>query len=63
MAPRVAVLLLAVAVFFASTSAQDFTAPSSAPAPAPDAGAAASVSALALVSSALVSLLAAAMMQ
>ncbi|KAI4997882.1 hypothetical protein ZWY2020_053224 [Hordeum vulgare] len=63
MAPRVAVLLLAVAVFFASASAQDFMAPSSAPAPAPDAGAAASVSALGLVSSALVSLLAAAMMQ
>ena len=70
MAPRIAVLLVAVAavasVFFASASAQDFMAPSSAPAPAPDTGAAAGtipVSALAVVSSALVSLLATTLMQ
>ncbi|KAI4975386.1 hypothetical protein ZWY2020_048993 [Hordeum vulgare] len=69
MAPRAAVLLVAMAVasvFFASASAQGIMAPSSAPAPAPDAGAAAGlapVSAVAVVASALVSLLAATLLQ
>ena len=73
MAPRAAVLLLAMAVasvFFASASAQGImapsSAPSSAPAPAPDTGAAAGlapVSAVAVVASALVSLLAAMLLQ
>ena len=73
MAPRAAVLLLAMAVasvFLASASAQGVmapsSAPSSAPAPAPDTGAAAGlspVSAVAVVASALVSLLAATLLQ
>ncbi|KAG8094439.1 hypothetical protein GUJ93_ZPchr0012g21613 [Zizania palustris] len=64
MAPRVAVLVAAVAfaAVLLMASAQDFNAPPSAPAPAPTSGAAGGVSALALASSALVSLLAATLM-
>ncbi|KAL5225135.1 hypothetical protein ABZP36_011774 [Zizania latifolia] len=64
MAPRVAVLVAAVAfaAVLLSASAQDFNAPPSAPAPAPTSGAAGGVSALAVASSTLVSLLAAALM-
>jgi hypothetical protein len=65
MAPRAAAFLvaaLAVFLLLASTaSAQDFTAPSSAPAPAPDAGAAAAAPASAALA-VVVSLLAASLM-
>ncbi|EAZ00719.1 hypothetical protein OsI_22744 [Oryza sativa Indica Group] len=65
MAPRVAVLLMAVASsLLVMASAQEFNAPASSPAPSPMAGAApGSASPLAVASSALVTLLAAALMQ